>query len=143
MIIQQEDRGETIERLRARIDELQTRLIKAQDEYRTIIEEKHAIEMRERSLIADKQMIDTIKEKAAQAESRAEEAEAARKRAEEEASDARAQAEQQAIEAREAKEEVDRLRAEAEEAGKAAEEAKARADRMEAAGLFSRIFKSW
>ena len=122
VIIQQEERDETIERLRARVDELQARLITAQDEYRALIEEKHKIELREQALLADKQMIDSLKEKAAQAENRAEEAEVAQKRAEEEA---------------------DRIRIEAAEAEKAAEEAKGRADRMESAGLFARIFRSW
>lgn len=143
VFIQQEERDETIERLRARVDELQSRLITAQDEYRALIEEKHKIELREQALLADKQMIEAIKEKAAQAESRAEEAETARERAEEEAVKAREQAEQRVIEAREAREEADRLRAEAEEAEKVAEEAKSRADRMESAGLFARIFRSW
>ena len=143
VIIQQEERDETIERLRNRVDELQARLITAQDEYRALIEEKHKIELREQALLADKQMIEAIKEKAAQAESRAEEAETARERAEEEVEKARAQAEQQAIAAKEAREEADRLRAEAAEAEKATEEAKGRADRMENAGLLARIFRSW
>ena len=135
IIIQQEQRDETIERLRARVDELQARLITAQDEYRALIEEKHKIELRE--------LIEAIKEKAAQAESRAEEAETARERAEEEAEKARVQAEQQEKVAQEAREEADRFRAEASEAEKAAEEAKGRASRMENAGLLARIFRSW
>lgn len=143
IVIQQEERDETIERLRTRVDELQTRLIAAQDEYRILLGEKHEIEMREQDLIADKQMIDTIKVKAAQAESRAEEAEKAQKRAEEEATDSRVRAEQQEKVAREARAEADRLRAEVEEAKKSAEEAKSLAERMEQAGLFARIFRSW
>lgn len=143
VIIQQEEKGETVELLRARIDELQTRLIAAQDEYKALLGEKHAIEMREQALLTDKQMIDAIKEKAVQAENRAKEAEAAQRRAEEETADARAQAEQQEKTAREAKEEADRLRVEAAEAEKAAEEARGRADRMESAGLLARIFRSW
>lgn len=143
VVIQQEGRDETIERLRARVDELQARLITAQDEYRVLLGEKHAIEMREQALLTDKQMIDAIKEKAVQAENRAEEAEAAQKRAEEKAADAQDRAEQQEKVAQEARAEADRLRAEAEEAGKAAEEAKTKADRMESAGLFARIFRSW
>ena len=157
IVIQQEERDETIERLRARVDELQTRLITAQDEYKALLEEKHAIEMREQALLTDRQMIDAIKKKAAQAESRAEEAEAARKKAEEEATDASLRAEQQEKAAREAREEVDLLRAEVElqekaaqearaeaaQAERAAEEAKGRADKMENAGLLARIFRSW
>jgi len=107
------------------------------------MEEKHAIEMREQELIADKQMIDEIRAETAEAVARAEEAEKARKKAEEEAKDARARVEQQERETKEAREEADRLRAEAVEAEKSAEEAKARADRMESAGLLSRIFRSW
>ena len=143
VIIQQEERGETVELLRARIDELQTRLIAAQDEYKALLGEKHAIEMREQALLADKQMIDSIRADAAQAAARAEEAEAARKQADEEAADARAQAEQREKEAREAREEVVRLRAEAAEAEKSAEDARSRAERMESAGLIARIFRNW
>ena len=143
VVIQQEERDETIERLRTRVDELQARLIAAQDEYRVLMEEKHEIEMREQALIADKQMIAEIRAETAEAVARAEESEKARKKAEEEAKDARAQAEQQAIAAKEAREEADRLRAEAAEAEKATEEAKGRADRMENAGLLARIFRSW
>lgn len=143
IVIQQEERDETIERLRTRVDELQARLIAAQDEYRVLMEEKHKIEMREQALIADKQMIDEIKASVAEAQAKADEAEAARKKAEEEAADARAQAEQQEKSAREAKEEADRLREEAAEAEKVAAEAKGRADKMESAGLLERIFKTW
>ena len=143
IVIQQEERDETIERLRTRVDELQARLIAAQDEYRVLMEEKHKIEMREQALIADKQMIDEIKASVAEAQAKADEAEAARKKAEEEAADARARVEQRERETKEAREEADRLRAEAERQEKAAEEAKARADRMEAAGLIARIFRSW
>lgn len=150
IIIQQEQRDETVERLRARVDELQVRLIAAQDEYRALLQDKHEIEMREQALIADKQMIDEIRAETAEAVARAEEAEAAQKKAEEEATGARAQAERQEKAAQEAKAEADRLREEAEllrtevtEAEKAAEEAKSRADQMERAGLLARIFRSW
>ena len=143
IIIQQEQRDETVERLRARVDELQVRLIAAQDEYRALLQDKHEIEMREQALIADKQMIDEIKASAAEAQAKADEAEAARKKAEEEAADARARVEQRERETKEAREEADRLRAEAAEAEKSAEEAKGRADRMESAGLLARIFRSW
>ena len=143
IVVQQEERDETIERLRKRVDDLQARLIEAQDEYRALLQDKHEIEMREQALLVDKQMIDEIKAGAAEAKAKAEEAEAARKRAEEEAADARAQAEQQEKSAREAKEEADRLREEAVEAEKVAAEAKGRADKMESAGLLERIFKSW
>ena len=143
VIIQQEERDETIERLRARVDELQARLITAQDEYRVLMEEKHEIEMREQALIADKQMIDEIRAETAEAVARAEEAEKAQKRAEEDATNARIRTDQEAAAAREAREEADRLRMEAAEAEKAAEEAKARADRMESAGLLARIFRNW
>ena len=95
IVIQQEERDETIERLRTRVDELQARLIAAQDEYRVLMEEKHKIEMREQALIADKQMIDEIKASVAEAQAKADEAEVARKKAEEEAADARARVEQQ------------------------------------------------
>jgi len=157
IVVQQEERDETIERLRTRVDELQARLITAQDEYRVLLSEKHAIEMREQALISDRQMIDSIRANAAQAAARAEEAEAARGKAEEEAAKAqeeagqlRASSEQQEKAVRDAKEEADRLREEAEllrtevtEAEKAAAEAKDRADRMESAGLLARIFRSW
>ena len=143
IVIQQEERDETIDRLRARVDELQARLITAQDEYRALLEEKHAIEMREQELIADRQMIDEIRAETAEAVARAEKAEAAQKKAEEETVDARSRAEKQEKAAREAKEEADRLREEAAEAEKVAAEAKGRADKMESAGLLERIFKTW
>lgn len=157
VIVQQEERDETIERLRAQVGELQARLIAEQDRYIKLIDEKHAIEMREQALLADKQMIDDIRADAVQAKNRAEEAEAARKQAEaeaakaqEEAGQLRASSEQQEKAVRDAKEEADRLREEAEllrtevtEAEKAAEEAKSRADQMERAGLLARIFRSW
>ena len=76
IVVQQEERDETIERLRTRVDELQARLIAAQDEYRVLMEEKHKIEMREQALIADKQMIDEIRAETAEAVARAEEAKA-------------------------------------------------------------------
>ena len=67
IVIQQEERDETIERLRTRVDELQARLIAAQDEYRVLMEEKHEIEMREQALIADKQMIAEFRAETAEA----------------------------------------------------------------------------
>lgn len=143
IIIQQEQRDETVERLRARVDELQVRLIAAQDEYRALLQDKHEIEMRERALLADKQMIDVLKANAAEAETRAQDAEKAKKTAEEEAAKAKALADQQEKAAQEAQEEVNRLRAEAEAAEKSAEEAKERAERMESAGLVARIFRNW
>lgn len=136
VIIQQEERDETIERLRKRVDELQSRLIAAQDEYRVLMEEKHEIEMREQALLTDKQMFNEIRAETAEAVARAEEAEVARKQAEEEAEAAHRQ--QQEAEA-----EADRLRVVVEVAEKTAEEAKERANRMEGAGLFARIFRSW
>lgn len=136
VIIQQEERDETIERLRKRVDELQSRLIAAQDEYRVLMEEKHEIEMREQALLTDKQMLNEIRAETAEAVARAEEAEVARKQAEEEAEAAHRQ--QQEAEA-----EADRLRVVVEVAEKTAEEAKERANRMEGAGLFARIFRSW
>lgn len=136
IVIQQEERDETIERLRTRVDELQARLITAQDEYRVLMEEKHEIEMREQALLTDKQMLNEIRAETAEAVARAEEAEVARKQAEEEAEAAHRQ--QQEAEA-----EADRLRVVVEVAEKTAEEAKERANRMEGAGLFARIFRSW
>lgn len=155
VVIQQEERDETIERLRTRVDELQARLIAAQDEYRVLMEEKHEIEMREQALLADKRMIDAIRTDAAEAETRAEEAEKARKAAEEKVAEARTDLERvmadtmAAIEearaqaAQEAQEEISRLREEAEASEKAAEEARGRVDQMENAGLLARIFRSW
>ena len=71
VIVQQEGRDETIERLRQRVDDLQTRLLAAQDEYRALLQDKHAIELREQTLLADKQQIDDLKAAALEAEGRA------------------------------------------------------------------------
>ena len=75
VVIQQEERDETIDRLRAEVDLLQKRLIAAQDEYRDLLKEKHAIEMREQGLLADKQRIEEFKAAALEAEGRAAQAE--------------------------------------------------------------------
>ena len=75
VFIQQEERDETIERLRAEVDLLQKRLIAAQDECRDLLKEKHAIEMREQGLLADKQRIEEFKAAALEAEGRAAQAE--------------------------------------------------------------------
>ena len=154
VIVQQEGRDETIERLRQRVDDLQTRLLAAQDEYRALLQDKHAIELREQTLLADKQQIDDLKAAALEAEGRAAQAaereriaEGARAVAEAEVvavrrdldrieTDAKAAAESAAAE-------IERLREEAGAAMTAAEEAKEKADRMETAGLLARIFKSW
>ena len=81
VIIQQEERDETIDRLRRRVDELQTRLLAAQDEYKALLLEKHSIEMREQALIADKQQIDALRAGFKAAEKRAEQAEQEREQA--------------------------------------------------------------
>lgn len=150
VIIQQEGRDETIERLRQRVDDLQTRLLAAQDEYRALLQDKHEIEMREQILLADKQHIDDLKAAAIEATGRAEQAEERERAAigEKEAAEAEAVAAKQDLDkvlvaAREAQEEIERLRAENNAAQAAAEEAKEKADRMEQAGLFARIFRSW
>lgn len=143
VVIQQEERDETIERLREQVGELQARLIAEQDRYIKLMDEKHSIEMREQTLIADRQMIDDIKEKTAQAEARAEESEKARQQAEKAAEDARVQAEQAEAEAAKARGEADRLRERMAEAEKATEEERARVNRMENAGLLARIFRNW
>lgn len=154
VIVQQEGRDETIERLRQRVDELQTRLLTAQDEYKALLLEKHSIEMREQALLADKQQIDDLKAAALEAEGRAAQA-AERERI---AEGARAVAEAEVVAVRRdldrietdakvaaesAAAEIERLREKAGAAMTAAEEAKEKADRMETAGLLARIFKSW
>lgn len=168
IIIQNEQRDETVERLRAEVDALQKRLIASQDEYRTLLLDKHAIEMREQALIADKSAIDSIKAAAEEAAARAEESEKARKKAEEEAKAA-------AEELQKAREEAERLRIEAEaekeaaqaaaseqekrardaedaareateradRAEQAAQEAEDKVERMNKAGLLARIFGTW
>lgn len=168
VIVQTEQRDETIERLRAEVDTLQKRLIVAQDEYRTLLLDKHGIEMREQKLLADKQAIDSIRAAAEKASAHAKESEEARKKAEEEAKAA-------AEELRKAREEAERLRIEAEaekeaaqaaaseqekrardaedaareateradRAEQAAQEAEDKVERMNKAGLLARIFGTW
>ena len=154
VIVQQEERDETIERLRAEVDLLQKRLIAAQDEYRDLLKEKHAIEMREQGLLADKQRIEEFKAAALEAEGRAAQAEE-RERAAIDAKDVaeagvaavkrdldKALTEAAAAE-RAAQTEIERLQAENDAATAAAVEAKEKADRMDRAGLIARIFRSW
>ena len=154
VIVQQEERDETIERLRAEVDLLQKRLIAAQDEYRDLLKEKHAIEMREQGLLADKQRIEEFKAAALEAEGRAAQAEE-RERAAIDAKDVaeagvaavkrdldKALTEAAAAE-RAARTEIERLQAENDAATAAAVEAKEKADRMDRAGLIARIFRSW
>ena len=154
VIVQQEERDETIERLRAEVDLLQKRLIAAQDEYRDLLKEKHAIEMREQGLLADKQRIEEFKAAALEAEGRAAQAEEREKAA----IDAKDAAEAGAVAVKRdldkalteaaaaeqaAQTEIERLRTENDAAQAAAEEARERADRMESAGILARIFRSW
>ena len=154
VIVQQEGRDETIERLRQRVDDLQTRLLAAQDEYRALLQDKHAIELREQTLLADKQKIDELEAAAQDAEERAVQS-ADRERT---ALEAKAAAEEEtaaakraldkvladaAAAAQEAQAEIERLQAENDAAQAAAEEAKEKADRMDRAGLIARIFRNW
>ena len=129
VVVQQEQRDETIERLRAEVDRLQKRLIAAQDEYRVLLQDKHEIELREQKLLADKDAIDGIKAAAEEAIARAEKSEEARRLAEEAA--------------KAAQEEAERVRKAAEEASTSAAEAQERISKMESAGLMARIFRSW
>ena len=129
VVVQQEQRDETIERLRAEVNLLQKRLIAAQDEYRALLQDKHEIEMREQKLLADKDAIDGIKAAAEEAIARAEKSEEARHVAEEAA--------------KAAQEEAERVRKAAEEASTSAAEAQERISKMESAGLMARIFRSW
>ena len=122
VIVQQEGQSETIERMRARIDALQNRLIEAQDEYRTLLQDKHAIEMQAQKLLEDKQQVEELRASTEAAEKRAEVAESDKRQAEEDAA---------------------RLKEEAEAAEQSEKEARERAERMENAGLFARIFRSW
>ena len=150
VIIQQEERDETIERLRRRVDDLQTRLLAAQDEYKALLLEKHAIEMREQALIADRQKIDELKEarelaerQAAQAAEREKTAEEARKKAETEAEAARNAAAENEMQAREAEKSAQEAAERAKKAEQSAQEAEAEVGRMRKAGLFARIFGTW
>ena len=154
VIVQQEGQSETIERMRARIDSLQNRLIEAQDEYRTLLQDKHAIEMQAQKLLEDKQQVEVLRASTEAAEKRAEAAESvkevalkAKKEAEEAAERIKEDFEQLKKELEEAKrqaeEDAARLKEEAEAAEQSEKEARERADRMENAGLFARIFRSW
>lgn len=154
VFIQQEERDETIERLRSEVDLLQKRLIAAQDEYRDLLKEKHAIEMREQGLLADKQRIEEFKAAALEAEGRAEQAEerervaiSAKESAEAEAVTVKRNLDkvlaEAAAAAQEAQAEIERLQTENDAAQAAAEEAKEKADRMDRAGLIARIFRNW
>ena len=147
VVVQQEQRDETIERLRAEVDLLQKRLIAAQDEYRALLQDKHEIEMREQKLLADKDAIASIKAAAQDAEERAAQA-VERERIAVDAKDA-AEAETVAIrrdlermEAN-AKDAAEAATAEIERLRKEAEEAKEKVDRMDQAGFFARIFRNW
>ena len=154
VIVQQEGQSETIERMRARIDALQNRLIEAQDEYRILLQDKHAIEMQAQKLLEDKQQVEELRASTEAAEKRAEVAERdkevalkAKKEAEEAAERIKEDFEQLKKELEEAKrqaeEDAARLKEEAEAAEQSEKEARERAERMENAGLFARIFRSW
>ena len=157
VIIQQEDRDETIERLRQRVDDLQTRLLAAQDEYKALLLEKHSIEMREQVLLADKQRVDEMREgfedaerRAVQAEKEKEQAverekaaEEARKEAEAEKEAAQAAASEQEKRARDAENAAQDASERADRAEQAAREAEDKVERMSKAGLFARIFGTW
>ena len=157
VIIQQEERDETIERLRQRVDELQTRLLTAQDEYKALLLEKHSIEMREQALIADKQQIDALRAGFEASEKRAEQveqerkqavergkaAEEARKAAEAEKAAAQAAAFEQEKRARDAEDAAQEAAERADRAEQAVQEAEAKIERMSKAGLFARIFGTW
>lgn len=161
VIVQQEGQSETIERMRARIDALQNRLIEAQDEYRTLLQDKHAIEMQAQKLLEDKQQVEDLRASTEAAEKRAEIAEGDKEvalKAKEEAEKAKEEAEEAAERIkvdfkqlkkeleeakRQAAEDAARLKEEAEAAEQSEKEARERADRMENAGLFARIFRSW
>ena len=147
IVVQQEQRDETIERLRTEVDRLQKRLIAAQDEYRVLLQDKHEIELREQKLLADKDGIASIKAAAQDAEERAAQA-VERERIAVDAKDA-AEAETAAI-----RQDLERMEANAKDAAEAAtaeierlrkeaEEAKEKADRMDQAGLVARIFRNW
>lgn len=150
VIVQQEERDETIDRLRQRVDDLQTRLLAAQDEYRGLLEEKHALEMREQALIADKQQIDALQAGREAAEKQAEEAaerervaEEVRKKAEEEAEEAKRTAAEQEERARAAENTAKEASDRADKAEQTAQEAEAKVEKMRNAGLLARIFGTW
>lgn len=157
VIIQQEERDETIDRLRQRVDELQTRLLAAQDEYKALLLEKHSIEMREQALLADKQKVDEMRAGFEAAEKHAEQAEQereqaverekaaeeARKEAEAEKEAAQAAASEQEKRARDAENAAQDASERADRAEQAAREAEDKVERMSKAGLFARIFGTW
>ena len=157
VIIQQEQRDETIERLRAEVDALQKRLIAAQDEKLALLQEKHQIEMREQALIADRQKIDELRAGFEDAERRAERAEKekeqaverekaaedARKKAEAEMETAQTAAFEQEKRARDAENAAQEAAERADRAEQAAREAEDKVERMSKAGLFARIFGTW
>jgi chromosome segregation ATPase len=157
IIVQQEGRDETIERLRQRVDDLQTRLLAAQDEYRALLQDKHAIELREQTLLADKQKIDEMRAGFEAAERRAQQAETereqaverektaeeAKKEAEAEKEEAQAEAFEQKKRARDAENAAQEAVERAERAERAAQEAEAKVERMSKAGLLTRIFGTW
>lgn len=157
VIVQQEGQSETLERMRGRIDELQTRLLAAQDEYKALLLEKHSIEMREQALITDKQQIDELRAGLEDAERRAEQAEKEKEQAverEKAAEDARKKAEAEMETAQEAASEQEKRAKDAENAAQeaseradraeqAALEAEARVEKMSRAGLLARIFGTW
>lgn len=157
IIVQQEGRDETIERLRQRVDDLQTRLLAAQDEYRALLQDKHAIELREQTLLADKQKIDEMRAGFEAAERRAQQAEMereqaverektaeeAKKEAEAEKEEAQAEAFEQKKRTRDAENAAQEAVERAERAERAAQEAEAKVERMSKAGLLTRIFGTW
>ena len=157
VVIQQEERDETIERLRQRVDDLQTRLLAAQDDYRALLLEKHSIELREQALLADKQKNDEMRVGFEAAEKRAEQAEQEREQAVERgkaADEARKAAEAEKAAASVAASEQEKRAMDAENAAReaaeradraeqAAQEAEAKAERMSKAGLLARIFGTW
>lgn len=143
VIIQQEERDETFDRLRQRVDELQTRLLAAQDEYKALLLEKHSIEMREQALLADKQKIDDLRAEREDAEKRAQQAEIERKQAVEREKAAEEEASEQKKRARDAENAAQEAAERADRAEQAAQEAEAKAERMSKAGLFARIFGTW
>lgn len=157
VIVQQEERDETIDRLRQRVDELQTRLLTAQDEYKALLLEKHSIEMREQAMLADKQQIDALRAGFEAAEKRAEQAEQERKQAVERgkaAEEARKAAEAEKAAARTTASEQEKRAMDAENAAReaaeradraeqAVQEAEAKVEKMKKAGLLARLFGTW
>lgn len=154
VIIQQELRDETIERLRAEVDALQKRLIAAQDEKLALLQEKHQIEMREQALIADRQKIDELRAGFEAAEKRAEQAEQereqavergkaadeARKAAEAEKAAASVAASEQEKRAREAENAAREAAERADRAEQAAREARESLDEIDRMGFWGRLF---